>query len=389
MMDYGRIISKKAKEIKPSGIRRFFDIAAEMDDVISLGVGEPDFVTPWHIRKEGIESLKKGKTWYTANAGLKELRSEIGKYLERRIGVKYGIDEILVTVGGSEAIDLAIRAIVEAGDEVIIPEPSFVCYTPITELAGGIPVAVTTKEENEFRLTAEELKAAISDKTKLLILPFPNNPTGAIMRRQDLEEIAEVLKGTDIMIISDEIYCELTYGEKHVSPAEIEGMRERTIIINGFSKAYAMTGWRMGYAAAPREILAVMTKIHQFGIMSAPTTAQFAAIEALKNGDDDILQMKGEYNIRRNLMLNELRRMGLSCFEPKGAFYIFPNISSTGLSSEEFAERLLKEEHVAVVPGSAFGDSGEGFVRISYCYSTDHILEALRRIERFLKKIGD
>ncbi len=389
MMDYGRIISKKAKEIKPSGIRRFFDIAAEMDDVISLGVGEPDFVTPWHIRKEGIESLKKGKTWYTANAGLKELRSEIGKYLERRIGVKYGIDEILVTVGGSEAIDLAIRAIVEAGDEVIIPEPSFVCYTPITELAGGIPVAVTTKEENEFRLTAEELKAAISDKTKLLILPFPNNPTGAIMRRQDLEEIAEVLKGTDIMVISDEIYCELTYGEKHVSPAEIEGMRERTIIINGFSKAYAMTGWRMGYAAAPREILAVMTKIHQFGIMSAPTTAQFAAIEALKNGDDDILQMKGEYNIRRNLMLNELRRMGLSCFEPKGAFYIFPNISSTGLSSEEFAERLLKEEHVAVVPGSAFGDSGEGFVRISYCYSTDHILEALRRIERFLKKIGD
>lgn len=389
MMDYGRIISKKAQEIKPSGIRRFFDIAAEMDDVISLGVGEPDFVTPWHIRKEGIESLKKGKTWYTANAGLKELRSEISAYLERRIGVKYGIDEVLVTVGGSEAIDLAIRAIVEAGDEVIIPEPSFVCYTPITELAGGVPVPVRTKEENEFRLTAEELKAAITEKTKLLILPFPNNPTGAIMTREDLEEIAKVLKDTDIMVISDEIYCELTYGVKHVSPAEIEGMRERTIIVNGFSKAYAMTGWRMGYAAAPREILAVMTKIHQFGIMSAPTTAQFAAIEALKNGDDDIIQMKSEYNIRRNLILNELRRMGLSCFEPKGAFYIFPNISKTGLSSEEFAERLLKEEHVAVVPGSAFGDSGEGFVRISYCYSTDHILEALRRIERFLKKIGD
>lgn len=387
MMDYERIISKTAQNIKPSGIRRFFDIAAEMDDVISLGIGEPDFVTPWHIRKEGIEALKKGKTWYTANAGLKKLRSQIAEYIEARTGITYGIDEVLVTVGGSEAIDLAIRAIVEQGDEVIIPEPSFVCYTPITQLSGGVPVAVKTREENEFRLTADELKSAITPKTKLLILPFPNNPTGAIMRRQDLEEIAEVLKGTDIIVISDEIYSELTYGIKHVSPAEIDGMRERTIMINGFSKAYSMTGWRMGYVCAPREILSVMTKIHQYGIMSAPTTSQYAAIEALKNGDEDILFMRNEYNIRRNLILNELRRMGLSCFEPRGAFYIFPNISVTGFSSQEFAEKLLKEEHVAVIPGSAFGESGEGYVRISYCYSTEHILEALRRIERFLKKL--
>lgn len=387
MMNYERIISKTAQNIKPSGIRRFFDIAAEMDDVISLGIGEPDFVTPWHIRKEGIEALKKGKTWYTANAGLKELRSQIAEYIEARTGITYGIDEVLVTVGGSEAIDLAIRAIVEQGDEVIIPEPSFVCYTPITQLSGGVPVAVKTREENEFRLTADELKSAITPKTKLLILPFPNNPTGAIMRRQDLEEIAEVLKGTDIIVISDEIYSELTYGIKHVSPAEIDDMRERTIMINGFSKAYSMTGWRMGYVCAPREILSIMTKIHQYGIMSAPTTSQYAAIEALKNGDEDILFMRNEYNIRRNLILNELRRMGLSCFEPRGAFYIFPNISVTGFSSQEFAEKLLKEEHVAVIPGSAFGESGEGYVRISYCYSTEHILEALRRIERFLKKL--
>lgn len=388
MMDYGRIVTQTARDIKPSGIRRFFDIVAEMDDVISLGIGEPDFVTPWHIRKEGIESLKKGKTWYTANAGLKELRQEISAYIQKRTGVFYDVDEVLVTVGGSEAIDLAIRATVTEGDEVIIPEPSFVCYTPITQLSGGTPVPVKTKEENDFRLTAEELKAAITPKTKLLILPFPNNPTGAIMRREDLEEIAEVLKDTNIIVLSDEIYGELTYGGKHVSPVEIEGMSERTIIINGFSKAYAMTGWRMGYACGPREILSYMVKIHQYGIMSAPTTAQYAAIEALKNGDEDIEEMRDEYNIRRNLILNELRRMGLSCFEPRGAFYIFPNISITELSSEEFAERLLKEEHVAVIPGSAFGDSGEGFVRISYSYSTEHILEALRRIERFLKKLG-
>ena len=388
MIDYEKVLSPTVCELKPSGIRRFFDLAAEMQDVISLGVGEPDFSTPWHIRNEGIESLRKGKTWYTANAGLAELKTEIASYVKRKYNAEYDPKgEVLVTVGGSEAIDLTVRALVSAGDEVIIPQPSFVCYEPITRLAGGTPVIVDTKPEDEFRLTADELQKAITPRTKLLVLPFPNNPTGAVMSKADLEEIAAVLRGTDIMVLSDEIYAELTYGERHTSFASLDGMKERTILINGFSKTFAMTGWRLGYACGPAPILKQMTKVHQFGIMSAPTTSQIAAIEALKNGDEDVEEMRREYDGRRKLLLAGFRRMGLPCFEPKGAFYMFPDIRKTGLSSDEFCSRLLTEKKVAVIPGNAFGESGEGFIRVSYCYSTSHLTEALRRMDEFLKSL--
>ena len=390
MMDYDRILNPTVtRDIKPSGIRRFFDIAATMDDVISLGVGEPDFPTPWHIRRAGIKSLENSKTRYTSNAGLMELREEICKYISRRYSVNYDPKtEVLVTVGGSEGIDGAIRALVAPGDEVIIPQPSFVCYEPIVRLAGGIPVIVELKAENDFRLTANELRAAISDKTKALVFPFPSNPTGAIMEREDLESIAEVLRDTNICVISDEIYSELTYGDRrHVSIASIDGMRERTVLINGFSKSYSMTGWRMGYACAPAPIISQMTKIHQFAIMSAPTTSQYAAVDALKNGDDDVERMVAEYDMRRRLVVNGFNRIGMPCFEPKGAFYCFPSIKKTGMTSEEFCEKLLMSKKVAVVPGSAFGQCGEGFVRVSYCYSTEHIKEALSRIEEFLKTL--
>lgn len=387
MVDFNKALSKTVCNIKPSGIRRFFDLTTEMDNVISLGVGEPDFSTPWHIRHEGIENLRKGKTWYTANAGLFELRKELAAYVERKYHATYDPKrEILVTVGGSEAIDLAIRTLVDPGDEVIIPQPSFVCYEPIALLAGGKPVIINTKHENEFRLTADELRSAITPRTKLLILPFPNNPTGAIMHREDLEAIADVIQETNIMVLADEIYAELTYGgEKHVSFASLDGMWEHTILINGFSKAFAMTGWRLGYACGPEPILRQMTKVHQFGIMSAPTTSQLAAIEALRNGDDDVEEMRREYDARRKFLLSGFRRIGLPCFEPKGAFYMFPDIRGTGMRSEEFCESLLNEKHVAVVPGTAFGDSGEGFVRVSYCYSTEHLTEALKRMEEFLR----
>ena len=387
-MDYGKIISQTVQDIKPSGIRRFFDLAAEMGDVISLGVGEPDFSTPWHIRNTGIESLRKGKTWYTANSGLASLKDAIAVYTKRKYGVSYDAkNEVLVTVGGSEAIDLTVRALVSKGDEVIIPQPSFVCYEPITQMAGGVPVCVATKAENGFRLTADELKAAITDRTKLLILPYPNNPTGAVMRRDDLLSIAGVLSKTDIMVMSDEIYSELNYsGEKFVSFASIDGMRERTVYINGFSKAFAMTGWRLGYACAPAPVIKQMTKIHQFGIMSAPTTSQIAAVDALENGDEDVEEMRAEYDSRRKLVVSSLRRMGLECFEPQGAFYVFPSISKTKMTSEDFCTALLKEEKVAVVPGSAFGECGEGFVRISYCYSVAHLSEALKRIAKFVER---
>lgn len=387
MMNYDNIISDKVKTIKPSGIRKFFDIAAEYDDVLSLSIGEPDFQTPWHIREAGIESLEHGRTKYTANAGMKELKEETCRYFQRRFNLDYAEDEVLITVGGSEAIDLAIRTLVNPGDEVLVPEPSFVCYSPITMLAGGVPVPIVTKKEDDFKLTASALKKAITPKTKLLVLPFPNNPTGAIMTRRDLNAIARVLKDTDIMVLSDEIYAELTYGSKHVSLANIEGMRERTIVINGFSKAFSMTGWRLGIAAAPRPIIKKMTLVHQYAIMSAPTTSQYAAVEALKNGDKDIEDMRLEYDSRRKLILNGLRDMGLSCFEPFGAFYIFPDISKFGLSSDEFCERLLREERLAVVPGSAFGDSGDGFLRISYAYSTENIELALERLKRFINKL--
>lgn len=386
-LDFKKLMNRTAYEIKPSGIRKFFDIAAEMEDAISLGVGEPDFVTPWHIRDEGISSLEKGMTYYTSNSGLKELRVEICSYLNRRFSLKYdGLSQVLVTVGGSEAIDLCIRSLVQPGDEVIIPEPSFVCYKPIACLAGGVPVTIQTKAENNFRLTADELKAAITPKTKLLVLPYPNNPTGGVMGKQDLEEIAEVLKGTDILVLSDEIYAELTYGDKkHFSIAQIPDMYERTILVSGFSKAFAMTGWRLGYACAHPEIIKIMTKVHQFAIMSAPTTAQFAAIEAMKNGDDDIEMMRSEYDMRRHVIVKGFNDMGLDCFEPLGAFYAFPSIQSTGLSSEEFCEQCLKSKKVAVIPGNAFGESGEGFIRCSYAYSIDSINEALNRIEAFVK----
>ncbi len=389
MIDYDKILSRRAVAIKPSGIRKFFDIAAEMDDVISLGVGEPDFKTPWNIRRAGIESLERGHTWYTANSGLIQLREAACGYLKRRFTLEYDPrKELLITVGGSEAIDIAIRALVEPGDEVLVVEPSFVCYTPIAELTGGVPVPIATRAGDAFRLTPEQLKAAITPRTKLLILPFPSNPTGAVMRRAHLEAIAEVLRGTNIMVLSDEIYAELTYGdERHISFAEIDGMKERTILVQGFSKSYAMTGWRLGYAAGPAPVIAQMTKIHQFSIMCAPTTSQYAAIEALKNGDADIEEMRGQYDMRRRLLVDGLNRMGLDCFSPEGAFYVFPSIRSTGLSSNDFCMRLLEAERVAVVPGDAFGESGEGFVRISYSYSVNHLLEALKRIDRFLKTL--
>ena len=387
-MDYEKIISPTVMDIKPSGIRRFFDLAAEMSDVISLGVGEPDFSTPWHIRSVGIESLRKGRTWYTPNTGLAVLKEAISAYTKRKCNIDYAAkSEVLVTVGGSEAIDLTVRALVSSGDEVIIPQPSFVCYEPITKMALGVPVPIAAKEENGFRLTADELRDAITDRTKLLILPYPNNPTGAVMMKEDLEEIAGVLRGTDIMVLSDEIYSELNYtGKDHVSFASIDGMRERTVYINGFSKAFAMTGWRLGYACGPAPVIKQMTKIHQFGIMSAPTTSQFAAVDALENGDEDVENMRSEYDSRRKLVVSSLRRMGLDCFEPLGAFYVFPSIRKTGMTSEEFCTSLLKEEKVAVVPGSAFGESGEGYVRISYCYSVPHLREALKRINNFVER---
>ncbi len=388
-MDYNKLLNPTVVDIKPSGIRKFFDIAAEMDDVISLGVGEPDFQTPWHIRQAGIKSLQDGKTKYTSNWGILELRKAVSDYMKSSVGCEYDPkSEVLISVGGSEAIDAAVRAIVGYGDEVLIVQPSFVCYEPIVRLAGGVPVVIPTRVENEFRLTAEELKSYITDRTKLLILPYPGNPTGAIMERKDLEAVAEVLRGTSIAVISDEIYSELTYtGNRHVSIAAIDGMQERTVIINGFSKTYSMTGWRLGFACGPEPIVSQMTKIHQFAIMSAPTTSQYAAIEALKNGRPDIEAMVEEYDMRRRLMVDGFNSLGLECFEPKGAFYAFPSIKSTGLSSEEFCERLLYSKKVAIVPGNAFGESGEGHVRASYCYSVDHIKEAIRRIGEFLEDI--
>ena len=389
MIDYGKVLNKTVTDIKPSGIRKFFDVAATMKDVISLGVGEPDFQTPWVIRKAGIESLQRGKTKYTSNWGLVELREEISNYLNRKFNTRYDPkNEILVTVGGSEAIDLALRALISVGDEVIIPQPSYVCYEPITEITGGVPVIINTKAENDFKVTAEELKAAITDKTKVVILPYPSNPTGAIMEKADIEAIAEVLKDTNIMVISDEIYAELTFsGKPHVSPASIPGMWERTITVNGFSKAFSMTGWRLGYACGPKPVMDEIVKIHQYAIMSSPTTSQYAAIEALKNCDEDVQYMLKQYDMRRRMIVSGFNKIGLTCREPKGAFYAFPSIESTGMSSDEFCEKLLHAKKVAVVPGTAFGKSGEGFIRASYCYSVEHIKEALNRIEEFLKEI--
>ena len=388
-MDYSKILSPTVQSIKPSGIRKFFDIAETMQDVISLGVGEPDFPTPWEIRKAGILSLESGKTRYTSNKGLEVLRREICTYLKRKYDLEYNYqDEVLVTVGGSEAIDGAIRAITCLGDEIIIPQPSYVCYEPMVRLSGGVPVIIETNAEHDFKLTPEDLRAAITPHTKAVIMPYPCNPTGGIMEREDLEKVAEVLKDTNIVVISDEIYAELTFGGKrHVSIASIDGMRERTVVVNGFSKSFSMTGWRMGYACGPAPLMQQITKIHQFAIMCAPTTAQYAAIEALKNGDEAVAAMMEEYDMRRRLIVAGFNRIGLSCREPKGAFYAFPCIASTGLSSEEFCERLLYAEKVAVVPGTAFGQGGEGFIRASYCYSTEHIQEAIRRIERFLKTL--
>ncbi|MCI5752799.1 MAG: aminotransferase class I/II-fold pyridoxal phosphate-dependent enzyme [Oscillospiraceae bacterium] len=388
-MDYDKVLSEKCKEIKPSGIRRFFDIAAQRENVISLGVGEPDFQTPWCVRKTAITALEKGRTKYTANAGLAELRSTISDYVKRKTGVKYDPDhEIIITVGGSEGIDIGIRTLIDPGDEVLIVEPCFVCYAPLVTLMGGVPVSVETREEDEFRLTPEALKAKITDKTKLLILPFPNNPTGAVMDRESLERIAEVIRGTDIIIMSDEIYSELTYSdEPYTSIIRLEGMAERTLYVNGFSKAYSMTGWRMGYICGPEPIMKQMLKIHQYEIMCSPTVSQYAAIEAIKSCDKDISRMVNEYNIRRRWLVGALNDLGLTCFEPKGAFYVFPSIKSTGLSSEEFCERLLFEHNVAVVPGNAFGECGEGYIRISYAYSLKHIMEAVKRIEEFLKTL--
>lgn len=381
-------IADKVKDIQPSGIRKFFDIVSEMDDVVSLGVGEPDFDTPWHIRDEGIYSLEKGRTFYTSNSGLRELRVEICKYLKRRCHVEYNPDkETLITVGGSEAIDLAMRVMLNPGDEVLIPQPSFVSYLPCAVLADGVPKIIELKAENEFRLTKEELLEAITDKTKLLVLPFPNNPTGAVMRREDLEAIAEVIIEKDIFVLSDEIYSELTYDVEHVSIASLPGMKERTITMNGFSKAYAMTGWRLGYACGPQEIIHQMTKIHQFAIMCAPTNSQYAAVEALRNGDADVLEMRNAYNGRRRYLMHAFKEMGLPCFEPFGAFYVFPCIKEFGMTSEEFAEKLLAEERVAVVPGSAFGVCGEGYLRISYAYSLEDLRIALERLGRFVKRL--
>ena len=387
-MNYDSILSEQIKEIKPSGIRKFFDILEEMKDAISLGVGEPDFQTPWHIRDAGIYSLEKGFTKYTSNPGMAELRREIAAYQERRFDLKYSFaSQIIVTVGGSEAIDLAFRALLNPGDEVIIPVPSFVCYGPLTSITGGVPVLVETRAENEFRLTAADLKAAITPRTKVLVLPFPNNPTGGIMDQNDLSEIAQVLKDTDIMVVSDEIYAELTYGQKHVSIANIPGMYERTIVVGGFSKSHAMTGWRMGYVCGPQEILSQMLKLHQFGIMSAPTTSQYAAIEAMRNGDVDIEKMRDEYDGRRRYLVEGLRRIGLPCFEPKGAFYAFPDIRPSGLDSDTFCERFLMEEKVAVISGTAFGPGGAGFIRCCYATSMKDIAEALTRMDNFLTNL--
>ena len=383
-------LADKIVDIKPSGIRKFFDIVNEMEDAISLGVGEPDFDTPWHIRDEGIYSLEKGRTFYTSNAGLKELRTEITRYIKRTQGVSYDpMKEVLVTVGGSEAIDLALRAMINPGEEVLIPQPSYVSYEPCAILADAVPVIIELKEENEFRLTAQELRDAITDKTKILILPFPNNPTGAIMEQKDLEEIAEIIREKDLFVISDEIYAKLSYKGKHVSIVSIPGMQERTVLINGFSKAYAMTGWRLGYACAPAVIMEQMVKIHQFAIMCAPTTSQYAAVEALRNGDEDVAMMRESYNQRRRFLMNAFKEMGLQCFEPYGAFYVFPCIKEFGMTSEEFAERLLREEKVAVVPGTAFGNCGEGFLRISYAYSLENLKTAMDKIGHFISQLRE
>ena len=385
-MDYTKLMNKTVQELKPSGIRRFFDIAAEMDNVISLTIGEPDFSTPWHIRQAGIKTLEDGKTWYSANAGMIRLREAIAAYCERHFSLSYDPkDEIIVTVGGSEAIDLSLRVLLQEGDEVLVPEPSFVCYAPLATLTGATAVPVVTTEKDSFRLTADALRAAITPRTKALIFPFPNNPTGGVMRREDLEAVAEVLRGTDIVVISDEIYGELTYGDTpHVSIAAIDGMKERTVRISGFSKAFAMTGWRLGYVSGPQPIIKQMLKLHQYALMCAPTTAQYAAIEAMENGDEDVVTMRNEYDMRRRYILQRLRDMGLPCFEPEGAFYVFPCIAKTGMTSEEFCTLLLKEKHVAVIPGTAFGDCGEGFVRISYCYSLKHITTAMDTMQAFL-----
>ena len=383
-------LSKTIVTIQPSGIRKFFDIVSEMKDAISLGVGEPDFDTPWHIRDEGIYSLEKGRTFYSSNAGLKELRIEISNFLDRRYGLKYDYNkEIIVTVGGSEAIDIAMRTMLDPDDEVLIPQPSYVSYVPCCVLANGVPVVIELKAENDFRLTAEELEAAITPRTKLLVLPYPNNPTGAVMERKDLERIAELVEKYDLFVLSDEIYSELTYLENHVSIASLPGMRERTIVINGFSKSHAMTGWRLGYACGPETVIGQMLKIHQFAIMCAPTTSQYAAVEAMKNGDADVAMMRGEYDGRRRYVLKRFREMGLDCFEPFGAFYAFPCIKEFGMTSDAFATELLNEEKVAVVPGTAFGECGEGFVRISYAYSLDDLKEALGRVERFICRLRE
>ena len=388
-MNYDELLAPAAKAMRPSGIRKFFDLAADMPHCISLGVGEPDFKTPWSVRDAGIRSLELGRTKYTANAGLKDLRKEICTYLQRRFELHYQEKNVLVTVGGSEAIDLAIRALVQPGDEVIIPEPCFVCYEPITQLTGGVPVHIATRAEDQFRLTAEQLRAAITPKTKLLIFPYPNNPTGAVMSAAEVEEIAAVLRETNVLVLSDEIYSELTYGlDRHVSIASLPGMAERTIVVNGFSKSYAMTGWRLGYAVGPAPLIKVMTKIHQSCIMSAPTTSQYAAITALRQCDDQIEMMRDEYNRRRRYVVKALNEMGLTCFEPRGAFYVFPSIQISGLTSSEFCEQLLREKEVAIIPGSAFGASGEGYARISYAYSVDHLQTAMKRIREFLKEHG-
>lgn len=391
MINYSEFLNESIINVKPSGIRKFFSIAEEMDNVISLGVGEPDFKTPWHIRDTAIEYLNQGKTRYTANAGLIELRHEIADFYKRKYNVEYdGKSEVLVTVGGSEGIDMAIRTIISPGDEVLVIEPSFVCYSPLVSMAGGKVVTVTTKAENKFKLTPEELESAITSKTKLLVFPYPNNPTGGIMRREDIEKITDIIIKNNIFVLSDEIYSELTYGnEKHCSIASIEGMKERTIVINGFSKTYSMTGWRLGYALAPAPIIEQMTKLHQFAIMSAPTNSQNAAIEALRNGDKDIEKMREDYDMRRKFTVNAFRKIGLDCFEPEGAFYVFPCIKSTGLTSDEFAEKLIMSKRVAVVPGTAFGECGEGFIRVSYCYSIENIKKAIDRIEEFINELRE
>ena len=388
-MNYDELLAPAAKAMRPSGIRKFFDLAADMPHCISLGVGEPDFKTPWSVRDAGIRSLELGRTKYTANSGLKELRGEICNYLQRRFDLHYKEENILVTVGGSEAIDLTIRAVVQPGDEVIIPEPCFVCYEPITQLTGGVPVHIATRAEDQFRLTADQLRAAITPRTKLLIFPYPNNPTGAVMSAAEMEEIAAVLRETNVLVLSDEIYSELTYGlDRHVSIASLPGMAERTVVVNGFSKSYAMTGWRLGYAAGPAPLVKVMTKIHQSCIMSAPTTSQYAAITALRQCDDQIEMMRDEYNRRRRYVVKALNDMGLTCFEPRGAFYVFPSIQISGLTSSEFCEQLLREKEVAIIPGSAFGASGEGYARISYAYSVYHLQTAMKRIREFLTEHG-